>query len=221
MISIFVVDDHDLVRDGIVSLIDAQPDMKCVGQAGDGRDALEGIVKAAPDVALIDLEMPTCNGLKTIELLRDASPRVFAIALTVHQAPHHVKAALDVGARAFVAKQRASADLLSAIRAVSVGGDFVSAVCDQPRTQALHVPLPGQNSDELSNREREVLELLVLGFTNREISESLEIGTKSVETYRSRIAQKVGFRTRADLVRYAARTGLLHRLVREYPDGDW
>ena len=151
--------------------------------------------------------MPICDGLKMIELLRDASPEVKAIALTVHQA--------------FVAKQRASADLLDTIRLVVDGAKFRSMVCDLPRAEPLQLPRSGKNSDDLSQREREVLELLVLGYTNREISESLEIGTKSVETYRSRIAQKVGFRTRADLVRYAARTGLLLRLVREYPDGDW
>ncbi len=221
MIRVFVVDDHDLVRHGIAALVTSQVDMECIGQAGDGRDALERIVGSAPDVALIDLEMPTCDGLKTIELLRDASPQVRAIALTVHQAPHHVQATVDVGAAAFVAKQRASQDLLSTIRAVASGGEFVSMVCELPKTEPLRLPMAGQNAEELSNREREVLELLVLGFTNREISTSLSIGTKSVETYRARIAQKVGLKTRADLVRYAARAGILQRLVREYPDGDW
>ncbi len=221
MITVFVVDDHDLVREGIVSLIDSQPDMECIGQASNGRIGLERIVGSSPDIALIDLQMPTCDGLKTIELLRDASPSVKTIALTVHQAPKHVQAVRDVGAFAFVGKQRASADLLQTIRDISSGAEFVCMVSELPRADPLRLPLSGNTPDELSNREREVLELLVLGFTNREISESLAIGTKSVETYRSRIAQKVGYRTRADLVRYAARAGLLQRLVREYPDGDW
>lgn len=221
MIRIFVVDDHPLVQAGIAALIDAETDMECIGHAADGRDALLGIVDAAPDVALIDLEMPTCDGFKTIEFLRTASPDVKAIALTVHQESHYVQAAQNVGAAAFVAKQRASSDLLQAIRSVHSGAGFISLVSDLPRVEPLRLPKVDPLADELSNREREVLQLLVLGYTNREVSVALEIGTKSVETYRSRIAQKVGYRSRADLVRYAARTGLLHRLVREFPDGDW
>jgi DNA-binding NarL/FixJ family response regulator len=221
VIRVFVVDDHALVRAGIAALVNAQEDMDCIGQAADGREALDSITGCAPDIALIDLEMPNCDGLKAIQFLRDASSDVKAIALTIHQEKFHVEAARNAGAAAFVAKHRADLDLMETIRSIATGGDFVSLVSNLPRQEPFRIPIEDLCNEELSKREREVLELLVLGYTNREISASLEIGTKSVETYRSRIAQKVGHRTRADLVRYAARTGLLQSIVREFPYGDW
>lgn len=213
MIGIFLVDDHAILRAGIAALIESEPDMHCVGQAADGREALEGIAKGGAQVALVDLEMPRCDGLKTIELLGRAAPEVHAIALTMHQERTHVQAALLAGASAFVAKHVADRELLQTIRTVVSGSSFVCVVGEGSGTKGLERPQARKPSEALSKRELQVLELLVLGNTNREIAAALSIGTKSVETYRSRISQKVGLRTRAELVQYAIETGLLQELV--------
>lgn len=217
MISVFLVDDHAILRAGIASLINSEPDMECVGQAADGREALEGIANHAAQVALVDLEMPRCDGLKTIELLSKTSPEVFAIALTMHQERTHVQAALMAGAAAFVAKHVADRELLQTIRRVVAGSSFVCVVGDGAPTEGLQRPQAKKLSESLSKRELQVLELLVLGNTNREIALLLNIGVKSVETYRSRINQKTGLKTRAELVQHAIETGLLQQILGKTP----
>mgnify|MGYP003650929878 CR=1 FL=1 len=216
MIRVFLVDDHAILRAGIAALISTESDMQCVGQAADGREALEAIDATDVDVALVDLEMPHCDGFKTIQLLGQSAPGIRTVALTMHQERSHVQAALVAGASAFVAKHVADDKLLQTIRGVESGSSFLCVVGDSaaaevaPRRPMLHEPL--------SKREQQVLELLVLGHTNREIAQAISIGTKSVETYRSRIGQKLGLRTRAELVQYAIAIGLLQQLVQRFPD---
>ncbi len=159
--------------------------------------------------------MPHCDGFKTIQLLGESAPHIRTIALTMHQDRSHVQAALVAGASAFVAKHVADYKLLQTIRGVVVGTSFLCVVGDQAASE----PMPKRSTEHepLSNREQQVLELLVLGNTNREIAAEIAIGTKSVETYRARIGQKLGLRTRAELVQYAIATGLLQELVHRFP----
>ena len=216
MIRVFLIDDHAILRAGLAALIASESDMQCVGQAADGREALEGIGTMDVDIALVDLEMPHCDGFKTIQLLSQSAPQIRTVALTMHQERSHVQAALVAGASAFVAKHVADDKLLQTIRGVDAGSSFLCIVGDSaPADVAVQRPTL---RDPLSKREQQVLELLVLGHTNREVASTIAIGTKSVETYRSRIGQKLGLRTRAELVQYAIATGLLQQLVQRFPE---
>lgn len=212
MIRVFIADDHAILRAGIAALIENEEDMEMVGEAADGREAFERIVSSDIDVALIDLEMPVQSGMVTIEKLRESAPSVRCIALTMYQDRTHVSAVLGVGAAAFMAKHVADVELIEGIRRVARGSTFLCLVEGGHETvqEKTHSDVDMAN---LSKREIEVLELLVLGHTNREIASKLRLSVKSIETYRSRIAQKVGVRTRAELVRHTIETGFLQRLV--------
>ncbi len=215
MIRVFLIDDHAIVRAGIAALLANQKDMRCVGQASDGQEALTMVKDDKVEVALIDLEMPRCDGIKTIELLSESAPKVKTIALTMHQQRMHVQSSLAAGASGFVAKHVADRELMKTIRKVASGSSFVSVVGDGATDVATpHTPARGE---ALSKREKQVLEFLVLGHTNREIAELLNVGTKTIETYRARTSQKLGLRSRAELVQYAISTGLMQQLVSRFP----
>lgn len=206
-IRVFVADDHAVVRAGLCALIEKQEDMCVVGQARDGRDAVTQVAKAAPDVILIDIEMPEHDGLTGIKLLTNVAPNARCVALTMYQDRAHIRAVLEAGGAAFVAKSVADVELLQVIRNVHQGSSFACVV--EGSSDDLVEEVRSGALVQLSRREREVLRLLALGHTNREIAEKMSVGIKSVETYRSRTMKKLGTRTRADLVQYALKTGLL------------
>ena len=217
MIRVFLIDDHAILRAGLSALIDNQNDMLCVGQAANGKEALRSLNDtSAVDVALVDLEMPHCDGLKTIELLGETYPMIKTIALTMHQERVHIENALRAGAAAFVAKHVVDQELLQTIRKVALGSSFLCVVGESQGP--FNTPAQHARVDELSSREKQVLELLVLGNTKREIAKALHVGTKTVETYRARTSQKLGIRNRAKLVEFAIETGLMQKLVSGFPD---
>ena len=214
MIRVFLIDDHAIVRAGLAALLANQKDMRCVGQAANGQEALPMVKDDKVEVALIDLEMPRCDGIKTIELLSESAPKVKTIALTMHQQRMHVESSLAAGASGFVAKHVADRELMKTIRKVASGSSFVSVVGDGEMDMATKQT---SRRETLSAREKQVFEFLVLGHTNREIAELLNVGTKTVETYRARTSQKLGLRSRAELVQHAISTGLMQRLVSRFP----
>ena len=212
-IRVLIVDDHALFRAGLRLLVEAQPDMTVVGEAGDGVAAVRAAAAAAPDVVTLDVTMPGGGGLAALEGLRRACPGARVLVLTMHDDVAYLRAALAAGGSGYVLKTAEEAELLAALRAVHRGHTFVDARLTQGLVQSLLAPdAPDDAADPkgaLSRREREVLTLLAEGHANRMVAERLFLSVKTVETYRTRIAEKLGLRTRADLVRYALEAGLL------------
>jgi DNA-binding NarL/FixJ family response regulator len=207
-IRVLLADDHTVLRDGLRSMIDRQPDMTVVAEASDARAAVTSCEQTDADVAVLDLAMPEGGGIAAIGRLRERSARARAIVLTMHDDAAHLRAALDAGAAGFVAKRSAGTDLLDAIREVHAGRGYVRASLG-PQSSLEPNAGPTSSVAALSRREREVLALLARGHSNREIAELLGITKKTVDTYRLRLQEKLGLQGRAALVRFALAAGLL------------
>ena len=197
---VLIADDHAIVRAGLKLLIESQPDLEVVADVGTGAEALAALRRARPDVALIDLSMPD-GGIDTIARAAAENRRTRVLALTMHDDPAYVRAAREAGAAGYVVKMAGDTELLAAIRTARGRHGFL----DVGRREASDSP----DAPRLSPRLREVLGLLARGHTNREIAEHLKVGVKTVETYRSRLADRAGLRRRSDYVRFALLTGLL------------
>jgi two-component system response regulator NreC len=205
-IRVMLADDHAILRAGLRMLLDAQPDMAVVAEAADGEEAIRRAGGSRPDVAVVDLTMPGLSGVETLEGLRREVPGTRLLVLTMHDDPGYARLALAAGASGHVIKDAESAELLAAIRAVHRGRTFVQVGAE---TQASEAPRPA--APALSPRERQVLELLAHGHTNREVADRLSLSVKTVETHRARLSDKLGLHSRADLVRLAIELGLLGR----------
>lgn len=210
-IRVALVDDHPVVLAGITALLRAAPEIILVGEATSGEAALKLIADTVPDVAVIDISLPDLNGLDLARRLAERCPTVRLLALTVHEDKAYVQPLLQAGARGYLLKRSAAEDLLRAIRAIAAGGVYLDpAAADK----ALPGPAGSDVSDgePLSQREQDVLRLTAQGFTNKEIAARLEVSIKTIETYKARGAEKLGLRTRAEIVRYGARHGWLDGL---------
>lgn len=208
-IRVVVADDHALLRSGLRLVLDAQPDVEVLGEAEDAADALRIITATRPDVALVDLAMPGGGGLAVLQGLKANRSTTRALVITMHDTLPYLRAALDAGAAGYVTKKVSAEDLVAAVKAVARGGTWIDVAVETGEPPAAApTPTPAVDS-HLSGREREVLELLAQGFTNREIAERLGVSVKTVEGYRARLLDKLGMKTRAELVRYAMETGIL------------
>lgn len=211
-IRVLIADDHAILRSGLRMLIDAQPDMSIVAEAANGTEAIRLARDVKPDVVILDVTMAEGGGLNAIsEILKNhASTRI--LMLTMHEEAAYLRTALAAGASGYVLKKSLDADLLSAIRAVSRGRTYVDSQLAATLIQHA-IPQrdrePGNPADVLSDREVQVLKLVAEGFSSREIAEQILVGVKTVETYRGRFAEKLGLKSRADVVRYALEIGLL------------
>jgi len=210
---IVLADDHPIVLGGLRNLIRAQHDFELVGEASNGRQALSLIRETKPDVAVVDISMPELNGIVLSRRLAEEMPSLKIIMLTLHEDRAYLKQALDVGAGGYVLKRSAAENLVQAIRAVVVGGLYVdpamaNRMFDASPKRAGRLK-SGVAYAELTDREAEVLKFAALGFTNKEIAYKLDVGVKSIETYKARGAEKLGLKTRAELVRYASAQGWL------------
>jgi DNA-binding NarL/FixJ family response regulator len=209
---IFLVDDHPVVREGLKALVNGQPDMEIVGEAADGRAAVEQAPICRPDVIMMDISMPELTGAQaTIELQR-VCPDGRILVLSVHEDTSYVRESLRAGASGYILKRTAPASLIQAIRDVAAGGVYV----DPLLAGAVLGPLVRQRTaaagvvtDELSEREADVVRLVASGYTNKEIAARLGISVKTVETYKARAMEKLGLQSRAALVRYAVGRGWL------------
>jgi DNA-binding NarL/FixJ family response regulator len=210
---IALCDDHPIVLAGLQNLIASDPDFEMVGTATSGLSALKLIVDKLPDIALIDISMPELNGIALARKLAEDAPSVRVMVLTVYEDRAFLRQALDAGVRGYLLKRSAAENLIQAARAVLTGGIYVDpAIVD--RVFVNNAPRQGRNGDKpmmpaLTERESEVLKLTALGFTNKETARRLDIGVKSVETYKARGLEKLGLSTRAELVRYASAEGWL------------
>ncbi|MET0851208.1 MAG: response regulator transcription factor [Candidatus Rokuibacteriota bacterium] len=212
-IRILLADDHAVLRAGLRALIDAQPDMRVVAEAGDGLEALRQAQDTHPDVAIVDISMPELSGIDAIERLRRRSAGTRVLILTMHDDVAYARAALAAGASGHIVKDVEGAELLTAIRAVHRGRTVVHLTREAgATTTAVEPEEPGPRPvgpDVLSERERQVLTLVAQGHTNREVADRLSLSVKTVETYRARLSEKLGLRTRAELFRVALRASLL------------
>jgi len=213
-IRILLADDHAVLRAGLKALLNAEDDMDVVGEAGDGQACVQIAAQTHPNVILLDLNMPRCNGLEALTQLRRKTPDSHVLILTMHDDAQYLRQALAAGSAGYILKQAADTELLSAIRTVYNGGVFLHPIhtkmlledaSDQTEASASATnPLT-----QLSDREQEVLHLIALGHSNQEIANMLYLSVKTVETYKARLMEKLGLKTRAALVRFALKQGLL------------
>jgi DNA-binding NarL/FixJ family response regulator len=208
---IILADDHPIVLNGLRNLVQAEDDLDLVGQASGGMTALNLIRETRPDVAVVDISMPDLNGIALTRRLVNEAPSVRVLVLTLHEDLAFVRQAIQAGVRGYVLKRSAAECLIQAIRSVVAGGVYVDPAIANRMIGAS--PKGWQKisaaGPDLTEREAGVLRLVALGFTNKEIARQLDVGVKSVETYKARGAAKLGLRTRAELVRYASSQGWL------------
>lgn len=209
-ISIFLADDHTIVRDGLRYLLEARGDMKIVGEAANGRDAVKAVRKLKPDVVIMDILMADLNGIEATEQICRECPETRVVVLSMQSSSESILRALRAGARGYLFKESAGRELIQAIHAVRAGHRYLSAkVSDQvvgaflKQEEAYRDPL-----SVLSRREREVLQLVVEGRTSAEIAGTLFLSVKTVETYRSRLMKKLGIGDIPGLIKFAIQHGL-------------
>jgi len=205
---ILLVDDHAVVRQGFKMILDAQSDMEIVGEAGNGREAVELAAQLRPDIVVMDVAMPELNGIEATRRVIAAGPHIRVIALSMHKDSVYVREILRAGARGYLLKDSGADDLVKAIRAVAGGESYLSpavsnAVLDDYRK---HVTNP---IDLLTSREREVLQMLAEGKTNKEIAVVLNLSVYTVDAHRGRIMEKLNLHSINELVRFALRNGLI------------
>ena len=213
-IRILLVDDHTLVRQGIRRLIEDQPHMQVVGEAADGHQALARTSELQPDVVLMDIGMPEMNGLEATRLIKERWPQIQVLLLTVHDDEEYLFRALKVGASGYVLKEAEAAELVRAIEAAHSGEMFLypsvvrSLVHDYLRRVGEGGEEERQHLEALTERQREVLQLIADGRTTQEIAERLVISPHTVQTHRQNIMRKLNLHSRAELIKYAIRHGL-------------
>lgn len=211
-ISVFLADDHAVIRDGLRYLLEAQPDINVVGDAANGRQTLQLVERLCPDVAILDIAMPELNGIEATRRIRTDFPSTQVIILSIHSTEEHVSRALQAGARGFVLKESAGIEVVNAVRAVHSGHHYLShKLSDRLIEDYLHqINSPREKSRlaRLSPREKEVLQLVVEGKSSAQIAADLSLSIKTVETYRSRIFQKLDIDNLPGLVKFAIQHGL-------------
>jgi len=208
-IRVLIADDHAVLRAGLRMLLEAQRDMEVVGDAGDGLEAAERAKELGPDIVLMDLSMPGQRSGDAIRGVRKACPSTRVLILTMHDDPAYLAAAVAAGASGYVVKKVADSELLTAIRAVYAGRTFVDYTSDLSDRLPRLRSEAGPRAKELSRREREVLLLLAQGNSNRQVADAIHVSVKTVETYRTRLGEKLGLKGRPELYRFAVESGLL------------
>jgi DNA-binding NarL/FixJ family response regulator len=207
-----VVDDHAIVRQGLKALVTAEQGMTVVGEAGDGLEACTLIPTILPDVVIMDVSMPGLTGALATERLRHECPQVRVLALTVHEDKGYIRQLLTAGAAGYVLKRGAPDGLIEAIRVVAAGGVYLDPSVARKVVGGFIQKTPKlgfAKNGELSEREVEVARMTAAGHGNKEIAARLDLSVKTVETYRSRSMDKLGLKSRAELVRYAVQQGWL------------
>jgi two-component system response regulator NreC len=205
-IRVLIADDHTILRDGIRSLLEDEPDMQVIGEAEDGISAVKMACQLEPDVVLMDIAMPLLNGLEATRQIKRSAPQVRVLVLTMHENEEYIRQVLASGAMGYILKDAAARDLLGAIRSVHRGEAVLSpaitrlVIEDYLRWGDLQ---PGQEENGLSPREREVLQLIAEGYTNRQIAEILSISIKTVQAHRSNLMSKLDLHDRGELIKYA------------------
>jgi len=208
-ISVFLVDDHRVLRDGLCILLEAQEDIEVVGEAEDGNKAIEGIADKKPDVVVMDISMPELNGIEAAYIIHENFPEIKIVILSIHSDLEHIFRALQAGAQGYLLKESAGSEVISAVRAVYLDRRYLSpSIRDTVMDAYIQNRQTQSPLDTLSIREREVLQLTVEGYSSAAIAEKLDLSPKTVETYRSRLMGKIHVRDLTDLVRFAIKHGI-------------
>ena len=208
-ISVILVDDHEVVRDGLRHLIEAQPDLRFLGGFGEGGAAVRFAASAHPDVAIVDIAMPRMNGIEVTRQIHDACPETEVLILSMHADPEFIYQAFRAGARGYIIKESAGAEVVNALRVLHGGQRYLSQKIDAADIERyLHERGEDNPIERLSARERQVLQLIVEGRTSAEVAERLSLSPKSVDTYRSRMMKKLEIEDLASLVKFAIRHGI-------------
>lgn len=211
-ITVFLADDHAVVRDGLRAILETQGDIRVVGQAADGREAVRQVQHLCPDIVVMDIAMPELSGIEATQQIREACPTTRIVILSVHATTEHIFRALRAGAKGYLLKESAGQEVVDAIRTVHAGRRYLGLkiterVIDDYVLQR-QVEVGRSPLERLSAREREILQLVVEGKSSAEIAEILRISPKTVETYRSRLMQKLEIRDVPSLVKFAIQHGL-------------
>jgi len=211
IVRVLIADDHTLVRESLVGLLQSEGDVLVVAQASDGLETVEKAIATRPDVVVTDISMPRLNGIEVVRRLREALPDTRVLVLTMHQEDEYVLQAVRVGAAGYMVKDSAASELLTAVRALHAGRGYFGPQAAKALAEQLQHPERdlGDPYGQLTTREREVFHLLAEGLTTKEIARQLGISTKTAENHRARVLAKLGVRNTAELVRYALRKGLL------------
>lgn len=211
-ITVLLADDHAVVRDGLRFMLQAQPDIQVVGDAATGREAVRQVAERCPEVAVLDITMPDLNGIEATQKMREICPDTKVIILSMHSSTEHVFQALQAGARGYLLKESAGVEVVEAVRSVHAGQRYLSAKISEAliddyvrQRQAASARSPLAS---LSQREREVLQLVVEGRSSAEIAEVLFLSPKTVDTYRSRLMRKLSIHDLPSLVKFAIQHGL-------------
>lgn len=211
-ISVFLADDHAVVRDGLRFLLEAQPDITVIGDAADGREAVKLIIKLQPNVVLMDITMPELNGIEATEQVQSGCPSTQVIILSMHANIEHIIRAMQAGARGYLLKESAGEEVVAAVRSVHTGHRYLSQKISDKMIddyiQQRDIIRDESPLARLSPREREVMQLAVEGKTNAEIAGILSLSSKTVETYRSRLMQKLDIHDLPTLVKFAIQQGI-------------
>jgi len=208
-VRVLIADDDGIVRGGLRLLLERQPDMEVVGEAADGAEAVAAALTHRPDLAILDVSMPTLTGLQAARAIRARAPEVSVLMLSMHDDERYLFEALKAGAAGYVLKHEAGQELVDAARAVARGESFLTSAGQRSLVRAWMADEATGPREPLSPREQEVLKLIAEAHTNREISEILGVSEKTVETHRGNLLRKLGMRDRVELVRYAIRRGLV------------
>jgi two-component system response regulator NreC len=208
-IRVLVVDDHAVIRTGLRRVLDAEDDIETVAEAPNAERAVFEALEHKPDVVLMDVVMPGKSGIEGMPALLKAVPEAKVLVLSMQDDPRYVREAFDAGASGYVLKEAADSEVVSAVRAVAAGEQYLHPALGARLIAAEAEERKRAEVDPLSEREREVLRLLALGHTNQEIAQMLYISVRTAETHRAHIMQKLGLSSRAELVRYALAEGLL------------
>ena len=213
LIRILLADDHTVVRDGLRALLEKQSDMTVVAEAADGRDSVRLAEDQSPDVVVMDIAMPNMNGIEATRRIVAANPRIAVVILSMHHDESYILRSLKAGARGYLLKESLGTEVIEAIRAVSQGRSFltrkVSRILQEDYIRQLEARGLEDSYDLLTDRERDVLQLVAEGKTNKEIAALLNISVTTVETHRGHLLQKLGLHSVPELVLYAVRKGLI------------
>jgi DNA-binding NarL/FixJ family response regulator len=211
-IRVYLADDHAVVREGLRYLLEAQGDIAVVGDAADGRQTVQEVLQLQPDVVIMDIAMPGLNGIEATRQICQANPSVRIVILSIHSTTEHILRSLKAGARGYLLKESAGQEVAEAVRAVYAGHRFLSHQIAELILEHYLEEQPGSPTDPLeflSPREREILQLVAEGKSSSEIGQILYLSTKTVETYRSRLMQKLKIHDLPGLVRFAIQQGLI------------
>lgn len=208
-IGVFLADDHAVVREGLRLVLEAHPDIRVLGEASEGRGAVSEVRRLLPDVVIMDIAMPQSNGIEATLRLRELVPSVKVVILSMHSTTEHIFRALQAGARGYLLKESAGAEVVDAVRAVYSGGRYLSQkIAANVVDDYLREGQPASPLQALSRRELEVVQLVAEGRTSAEIATLLALSPKTIETYRSRLMQKLGVTDVPSLVKFAIQHGL-------------